>query len=280
LKDRFTGRLVLAFAAAAWGWSAAGADEEGTAGGDRQVFPLERMEGIGRNLWHAGGFVQVPEATETAETPFTKSVADGEGRMAYVRLPMLPASDQVALRYVDNALHTVYIDLNGDGAVQEDEALKPELAGMVVTPEFTVKDGEEAPPRHIRLRLMAVGNRLIVSSASAWKGSGTLNGEPLTLVIGDAAFSGTPDSFGTDQLMIFAEAAAQGYVRPQVLGRTVLHAGAFYEIDLSEAEGVWQAAFRPLRETGTLQVLAPSGAALRGMIVHGAIQQAVDGGAT
>jgi len=265
----------------AWGWNAAATEGEEGAGRDPDVFVLEWMEAFDRNLWHVVGPMHVMEVSDAAaETPFTKGLGEGEGRLAYARLPMLPESDQVAIRFVDNAVQTVYIDLNGDGALQENEALKPDLANMVVTPVFAVKGGDDEAPRHIRLRLAASGHRIFVSSASAWKGSGTLNGQPLTLVIGDAALSGTPDTFGADLLAIFEAAEAQGYVRPQVLGRTVMHAGVFYEIALTEAGGSWRASFNPLKETGTLQIVVPSGKALRGSILHGSVQQAIEGGAT
>ena len=268
--------LILSCAGTSWSYGAdsSGKGEKGVAA-VKQKIALKYMKDIEPNQWYVAMGMKPVETDVAAETAFTKSLNVVTGNILYAKLPMITGAEQVGLVMKENMPEGLYIDLNMNGKLEKNEELKPDR-NVFLTPIITVKE-KEGTEKNVRLRIMAFGDRVYVSSASVWKGEGTLNGKPVTLIIGDANQSGTPDVDGSDMVQIVGTEETERMARPQLLSKIIKYNGAFYEVSISK-DGIEFEIAPATMATGTINIIVPSKKKVNGTLMSGTAQGAKEKG--
>lgn len=191
------------------------------------------------SYWGYGG--------NSKETPFLANVKKKVKDFETVYNPSFKGAEWSAVEIKDNKAIALYIDLNTDGKLSDNEKILPiqnsEPSSYnrteFVTPDFIMKtrDNRQVPFRAL-LQATFYGQQerpnFMWSPSCVLEGTSTINGQPAKLILFTNGFSGSFEDFGRSSLSLQAGKEKTGsYVSRQVLSSIINHNEQFYNIEFN-----------------------------------------------
>lgn len=188
------------------------------------------------SYWGYGG--------NSKETLFLANVKKKVKDFETVYNPSFKGAEWSAVEIKDKKTVALYIDLNADGKVSDDEKILPiqnsEPSSYnrteFVTPDFIMKtpDNRQVPFRAL-LQATFYGQQerpnFMWSPSCVLEGTSTFNGQPAKLILFTNGFSGSFKDFGRSSISLQAGKEETGsYVSRQMLSSIINHNGQYYNI--------------------------------------------------
>lgn len=181
------------------------------------------------------------------ETPFLADLKKNVKDFETVYNPDFKGAEWSAIEIKDKKAVALYIDLDANGKVSDNEKVLPIQAESsattrlteFVTPDFIMntQDNREVPFRAL-LRVDRYDNQVrpncMWSPSCVLEGTSTMNGQPAKLILFTNGFSGSFKDFGRSSLSLQAGKEQTGnYVSKQTLSSIINHNGQFYNIEFN-----------------------------------------------
>jgi hypothetical protein len=181
------------------------------------------------------------------ETPFLADLKKNVKDFETVYNPGLKGAEWSAIEIKDNQAVALYIDLNADGKVSDNEKIPPIQNSEsnsynrteFVTPDFIMKtqDNRQVPFSAL-LQVAFYGQHAqpncMWSPSCVLEGTSTMNGRPAKLILFTNGFSGSFKDFGRSSISLQAGKEQTGsYGSKQVLSSIINHNGQFYNIEFN-----------------------------------------------
>ena len=189
------------------------------------------------SYWGYGG--------NSKETPFLANVKKKVKNFETVYNPNFKGAEWSAIEIKENKAFALYIDLDANGKVSDNEKILPiqaepsETTGRTefVTPDFIMntRDGQQVP---FRALLQVYGQQTSLncmwSPSCVLEGASTIDGQPTKLILFANGFSGSFKNFGRSSLSLQAGKEQTGsYVSKQTLSSIINHNEQFYNIEFN-----------------------------------------------
>lgn len=191
------------------------------------------------SYWGYGG--------NSKETAFLANVKKKIKDFETVYNPSLKGAEWSAVEIKDNQAVALYIDLNADGKLSDNEKILPiqnsESSSYnrteFVTPDFIINtsDNRQVPFRAL-LQVAFYGQQaspnFMWSPSCVLEGTSTMNGQPAKLILFTNGFSGSFKDFGRSSLSLQAGKEKTGSNVPrQILSSIINHNEQFYNIEFN-----------------------------------------------
>jgi len=191
------------------------------------------------SYWGFGG--------NSKETPFLTDLKKNVKDFETVYNPYFKGAEWSAVEIKDNKAVALYIDLDADGKVSDNEKILPiqnsEASSYnqteFVTPDFIMKTGENRQvPFCALLQVVFFGQRArpqcMWSPSCVLEGASTIDGQPAKLILFTSGLSGSFKDFGRSSISLQAGKEKTGsHVSRQTLSSIINHNGQFYNIDFN-----------------------------------------------
>jgi len=191
------------------------------------------------SYWAYGG--------NSKDTQFLANVKKKVKDFKTVYNPSFKGAEWSAVEIKDNQAVALYIDLNADGKVADEEKIPPiqnsesssDNRIEFVTPDFIMKtsDNRQVPFRAL-LQVYFYGQQASLncmwSPSCVLEGTSTINGQQAKLILFTSGFSGSFKEFGRSSLFLQAGKEKTGsYVSRQTLSSIINHNGQFYNVQFN-----------------------------------------------
>ncbi len=185
------------------------------------------------------------------ETPFLANVKKEVKDFRTVYNPGFKGAEWSAIEIKDNQAVALYMDLNADGKVSDNEKIPPihnsesssNNRTEFVTPEFIMKTNDNRQvPFSVLLQVAFYGQQAqpncMWSPSCVLEGISTINGQPAKMILFTNGFSGSFKDFGRSSLSLQAGKEKTGsYVPRQTLSSIINHNGQFYNMEFNGRHG-------------------------------------------
>ena len=183
----------------------------------------------------------------TNETPFLADLKKDVKDFETVYNPYFKKAVWSAVEIKDNKAVALYIDLDANGKVSDNEKVLPIQAESsastrrteFVTPDFIMntQDNRQVPFRAL-LRVDCYGQPVrphcMWSPSCVLEGTSTINGQQAKLILFTNGFTGSFEDFGRSSLSLQAGKVETGrYVSKQVLSSIINQNGQFYNVEFN-----------------------------------------------
>lgn len=184
-----------------------------------------------------------------AETPFLTEVKKNVKDIQAVYNPNFKDAEWSAVEIKDKKAVALYVDLDADGKVSDNEKISPiqntkdssHNETEFVTPDFIMKTREN---REVPFRaLLQVYDQqelpeCMWSPSCVLEGTSTINGQPTKLILFANGFSGSFEEFGRSSLSLQPGKQETGrYVPRQTLSSIINYEGQFYNLGFNGRYG-------------------------------------------
>ncbi|MHC4325135.1 MAG: hypothetical protein ACYSUX_12800 [Planctomycetota bacterium] len=185
------------------------------------------------------------------DTPFLADLKKDVKNFETVYNPNFKGAEWSAVEIKDNKAVALYVDLDTDGKVSENEKIlpiqNPESGSFnqreFVTPDFIVKTRENRQvPFRALLQVDFYGQpprpNCMWSPSCVLEGTSTMNGRPAKMILFTSGFSGSFKDFGRSSISLQAGKEKTGsYISKQTLSSIINHEGQFYNVAFNGRHG-------------------------------------------
>jgi hypothetical protein len=228
--------------------------------GDPGQAPMEKvaMELTYRGLDGPGEFLFTAfwgDSFQGAKSDFVRSLGLPEERVYSVSFPSALGLDYAAIELDGRTAKALYIDLDKNGALSDDERLAPIMQGgpaplklgdttqQFITPDLELcEEGQRKAPYRMRLLCSWTGDTLNFACCPAcvWEGTTRLQGTAARLTLFDFNLNGSFQDFGEDGYILEVDGTVQEnhHIRSsRPLSPMVAFQSRFYELSFLGREG-------------------------------------------
>jgi len=199
----------------------------------------EKAELRYNSYWGFGG--------NSKETPFLADLKKDVKDIVIAYNPSFKGAEWSAVEIKDKKAIALYIDLDANGKVSDNEKVlpiqnsesSPNSRTEFVTPDFTMntRDNRQVPFRAL-LRADCYGQPVrphcMWSPSCVLEGTSTINGQPAKLILFTNGFTGSFKDFGRSSLSLQTGKVETGtYVSKQVLSSIIYYNGQFYNLEFN-----------------------------------------------
>jgi hypothetical protein len=189
------------------------------------------------SYWSYGG--------NSNETPFLADLKKNVEDFEAVYNPSFKGAEWSAIEIKDNQAVALYVDLNTDGKISDNEKILPiqnsefnsSNQTEFVTPDFIMntRDGNQVPFR-VLLQAAFYGQQTrpncMWSPSCVLEGTSTMNGQPAKLILFANGFTGSFKDFGRSSISLNTGKEETGsYVSRQIFSSIINHNGQFYSLE-------------------------------------------------
>ena len=185
------------------------------------------------------------------ETPFLSDLKKKVKDFETVYNPNFVGAEWSAVEIIDNKAVALYVDLDTDGKVSDDEKILPIQNSVnsssnqteFVTPDFIMKTRENRQvPFRTLLQVAFYGQRArpqcMWSPSCVLEGTSTINGRPTNLILLTNGFTGSFKDFGRSSISLQTGREQTGsYVPRNMLSSIINHNGQFYNLKFNGDHG-------------------------------------------
>lgn len=185
------------------------------------------------------------------DTPFIADVKKSIKDIETVYNPNFKGAEWSALEIKDNKAVALYIDLDADGKLSDNEKIlpvqntesSPYNRTEFVTPDFimTSRDSRQVPFR-VLLQVAFYGQQTrpncMWSPSCVLEGESTINNKPVNLILYANGFTGSFEDFGRSSLSLqLGKQETGAYIPRQTLSSIINFEGQFYNVKFNGSHG-------------------------------------------